>query len=81
MKANDEGWQRSSCNVAFLSFPRRRESRKWENPTFYEAIKSGAYKLLFALRRQFVHPHSSISISGKSPSLNQNNKPASSVTA
>jgi hypothetical protein len=24
--------------IALLSFPRRRESRKWENPTFYETI-------------------------------------------
>ena len=25
--------------IVLLSFPRRRESRKWENPTFYETIK------------------------------------------
>ena len=25
--------------IALLSFPRRRESRKWENSTFYETIK------------------------------------------
>jgi len=24
--------------IASLSFPRRRESRKWENPTFYETV-------------------------------------------
>jgi hypothetical protein len=24
--------------INLLSFPRRRESRKWENPTFYETI-------------------------------------------
>jgi hypothetical protein len=24
--------------IYLLSFPRRRESRKWENPTFYETI-------------------------------------------
>jgi len=24
--------------IALLSFPRSRESRKWENPTFYETI-------------------------------------------
>ena len=27
--------------IAFLSFPCRRESRQWENPTFYEIVNIG----------------------------------------